>query len=261
MGSGLRRHPPSAEPGHRKEKSGSELWRLLPSRWSRVSGLTNWAVRILRAWRRTPLSEHLGSGDERVTLLGVTFQRSHVWWKDRVAFAVPLLFPYAVKSLQGDRPPRSGNMPGKFERAMDHHYCIRAEPAVLFRARTQPRRAPPAGSTIPQRSPPGREAPLGSAGGTGRPTDSGLSHSFREKELPFRGRGRAVRARRDGVLFRDRTPGGWLAPRIVHGGFPHRGEWVDLYEGADPGWAYFERNLKVVREQRPDLQSESQGWV
>ncbi len=151
-------------------------------------------------------------------------------------------------------------MPGKFERAMDHHYCIRAEPAVLFRARTQPAGLPRWLYDTAEISPwKGGSSRIGWRDG---PTHAGTTVDVVPgKRIALSRSGPGVGLDETVCSFVTEPQEVGSPPRIVHGGFPHRGEWVDLYEGADPGWAYFERNLKVVREQRPDLPSESQGWV
>jgi len=149
-------------------------------------------------------------------------------------------------------------MTEKSERAVDHQYFIRAEPAAVFRALTEPAwltRWLCDSAEISAR--PGGSYRLSWNGG---PTHTGTIVDFvpgAKIALAWRWPGVEL----DGTVFSlavEPWEGGALL-RILHTGFPRREEWTDLYGGAEWGWTYFAMNLKSVLENGHDLRAKPDG--
>jgi uncharacterized protein YndB with AHSA1/START domain len=149
-------------------------------------------------------------------------------------------------------------MSANSERAVDHQYFIRAEPAAVFRALTEPawltRWLCDSADISPRTGGSYRLAWKGGPTHTGAIVDFvpgtriALAWNWPDTNL-------------EGTVFSlvvEPKEGGALL-RIVHAGFPRREEWVDLYGGAEWGWTYFAMNLKSVLEHGHDLRSESDG--
>ncbi len=149
-------------------------------------------------------------------------------------------------------------MPAEGERAVDHQYFIRAEPAVVFRAMTDPRWLTrwlcDTAEISPQR---GGSYLLGWKDG---PTHTGKIVEFEpDAKIAFAWRWPGVEL--DGTVFAlavEPRDGGALL-RVRHAGFPRGAEWTDLYGGAEWGWTYFAMNLKSVLETGRNLRSELDG--
>jgi uncharacterized protein YndB with AHSA1/START domain len=149
-------------------------------------------------------------------------------------------------------------MSGGPERKVDHQYFIRAEPAAVFRALTEPvwltRWLCDTAEISPQK---GGSYRLGWKDG---PTHVGKIVEFvpgAQIALAWRWPGVEL----DGTVFSlvvEPQEGGALL-RILHTGFPRREEWVDLYGGAEWGWTYFAMNLKSVLEHGHDLRAKQDG--
>jgi uncharacterized protein YndB with AHSA1/START domain len=149
-------------------------------------------------------------------------------------------------------------MPGNTERAVDHQYFIRAEPAAVFRALTEPawlaRWLCDAAEITPRKGGSYRFS------WTGGPTHTGEIVEFdpgQRISLAWKWPGVEL----DGTVFSlavEPKEGGSLL-RVLHTGFPRREEWTDLYGGAEWGWTYFAMNLKSVLEHGHDLRSAPDG--
>jgi uncharacterized protein YndB with AHSA1/START domain len=143
-------------------------------------------------------------------------------------------------------------------RSVDHQYFVRAEPAAVFRALTEP------GwltrwlcDTAELEAKQGGSYRLGWKGG---PTHTGTVVEFVPgARIALTWRWPNVEL--DGTVFSlavEPQEGGALL-RILHSGFPRREEWTDLYGGAEWGWTYFAMNLKSVLENGRDLRSPADG--
>lgn len=149
-------------------------------------------------------------------------------------------------------------MPEETSRAVDHQYFIRAEPAAVFRALTEPDWLTRWLCDIAELS-----AQKGGAyrlGWKDGPTHTGTVVEFvpgSRIALAWRWPGVEL----DGTVFSlavEPEDGGTLL-RVGHTGFPRREAWTDLYGGAEWGWTYFAMNLKSVLETGHDLRSRRDG--
>jgi uncharacterized protein YndB with AHSA1/START domain len=144
------------------------------------------------------------------------------------------------------------------ERAVDHQYYVRADPATVFRALTEPTwltRWLCDSAEITLRV--GGDYRLGWKDG---PTHTGtVVELLPGRRIAFAWKWPGVDL--DGTVFSltvEPREGGALL-RIAHSGFPRREECVDLYGGAEWGWTYFAMNLKSVLENGHDLRSKEDG--
>jgi uncharacterized protein YndB with AHSA1/START domain len=144
------------------------------------------------------------------------------------------------------------------ERSVDHQYFIRAEPAAVFRALTEPKWLTRWLCDTAEISP--KKGGSYSFGWKGGPTHTGAIVEFVPGEkIAFAWRWPSVEL--GGTVFSlavEPQEGGALL-RILHTGFPRREEWTDLYGGAEWGWTYFAMNLKSLLEHGHDLRAPSDG--
>jgi uncharacterized protein YndB with AHSA1/START domain len=149
-------------------------------------------------------------------------------------------------------------MPGESERAVDHQYFIRAEPAAVFRALTEPAWLTRWLCDTAEVSPRiGGSYRLGWKDG---PTHSGTIVDFAPgSRIALGWRWPGVELGGTVLSFVVEPQEGGALLRIRHSGFPRQEEWVELYGGAEWGWTYFAMNLKSVLEHRHDLRSTSDG--
>jgi uncharacterized protein YndB with AHSA1/START domain len=149
-------------------------------------------------------------------------------------------------------------MPAPTDRSVDHQYFIRAEPAAVFRALTEPQWLTRWLCDTAEISP--TKGGAYSFGWKGGPTHTGAIVEFVPGEkIAFAWRWPNVEL--DGTVFSlavEPQEGGALL-RILHTGFPRREEWTDLYGGAEWGWTYFAMNLKSLLEHKHDLRAPSDG--
>jgi uncharacterized protein YndB with AHSA1/START domain len=149
-------------------------------------------------------------------------------------------------------------LPRNSERAVDHQYFIRADPAAVFRALTEPDRLTRWLCDTAEIS--ARKGGSYRLGWKDGPTHTGKIVDFvRGRRIALAWKWPGVEL--DGTVFSlvvEPQEGGALL-RIMHTGFPRSDEWVDLYGGAEWGWTYFAMNLKSVLEHRHDLRSASDG--
>jgi uncharacterized protein YndB with AHSA1/START domain len=149
-------------------------------------------------------------------------------------------------------------MPSKDARALDHQYFIRASPANVFRAITEPawitrwlcdraELTPKTGGTY-------------SFGWTNGPTHTGKVTEFVAGEkIAFAWEWPGVALKGTVFSLAVEPEGDGAVLRVGHTGFPRDEEWTDLYGGAEWGWTYFALNLKSVLETGHDLRSPQDG--
>ena len=148
--------------------------------------------------------------------------------------------------------------PGPETRAVSHQYFVRASPAKLFDALTNPKvlvtwladRA----EFLPRKG--GRYL----LGWTDGPTHTGEILEYvpgKSVALAWEWPGVTLK----GTVFRlsvePKDDGAMLV--VEHTGFPKLEQWTDLYGGAEWGWTYFAVNLKSVLESGHDLRSRYDG--
>jgi len=144
------------------------------------------------------------------------------------------------------------------DRAVDHQYFIRKEPAVVFRALTEPawltRWLCDTAEISPMK---GGSYLLGWKDG---PTHTGTIVDFVPgTRIAFAWMWPRVKLEGTVLSLVVEPQEGGALLRILHSGFPRREEWVDLYGGAEWGWTYFAMNLKSVLEHGQDLRAKLDG--
>jgi uncharacterized protein YndB with AHSA1/START domain len=149
-------------------------------------------------------------------------------------------------------------MPRATKRAVNHQYFIRAPPARVFRAISDPkwlvRWLCDHADLSPKK---GAEYGLGWKDG---PTHTGTVVDFRPgRRIAFSWMWPGVRLK--GTIFSlSVEPKGRGSLLVVeHTGFPRAATWTDLYGGAEWGWTYFAMNLKSLLETGRDLRSKYDG--
>ncbi len=143
-------------------------------------------------------------------------------------------------------------------RSVSHQYFVRASPARVFEAITDPRMlvtwlADRAEGTD-------RKGARYSLGWDGGPTHTGTILDLAPgKSVTFAWSWPGVDLQ--GTEFKlsvePKDDGALLV--VEHSGFPKDEKWTDLYGGAEWGWTYFALNLKSVLENGHDLRSRLDG--
>lgn len=142
--------------------------------------------------------------------------------------------------------------------AVDHQYFIRAPPAKVFRAITDPkwlvRWLADSASISPRRN---GDYSVGWKDG---PQHSGKILAFvpgKKVTFAWAWEGVPLHGTRFQLSVKPERGGSIL--KVEHTGIPRSGRWVDLYGGAEWGWTYFAMNLKSVLETGRDLRSPRDG--
>jgi uncharacterized protein YndB with AHSA1/START domain len=143
-------------------------------------------------------------------------------------------------------------------RTLDHQYFIRAPPANVFRALTDPEWLVKWLADRAELDP--RKGGRYSLGWTGGPTHSGTIVEFepgRSIALAWDWPGVDLHGTVFALAVEPQDDGTLL--RVQHRGFPRLEAWTDLYGGAEWGWTYFAMNLKSVLEHGHDLRAKQDG--
>jgi uncharacterized protein YndB with AHSA1/START domain len=149
-------------------------------------------------------------------------------------------------------------VPENSDRAVDHQYFIRAEPAAVFQALTEPAWLTRWLCDTAELSL--RKGGSYRLGWTDGPTHAGAIVDFTPGTriaFAWTWPGTALEGTVVSLEVVPREGGALL--RVRHTGFPRREEWVDLYGGAEWGWTYFAMNLKSLLEHGHDLRSGLDG--
>ena len=149
-------------------------------------------------------------------------------------------------------------MTGQANRSVDHQYFIRAAPAEVFRAITDPqwltRWLCDRAELAPE---PGSAYVLGWNDG---PTHTGTVLDVLEgKRISLAWSWPGVELKGTVLALSVEPKGDGTVLAIQHSGFPRLEAWTDLYGGAEWGWTYFALNLKSVLETGHDLRSKYDG--
>jgi uncharacterized protein YndB with AHSA1/START domain len=146
----------------------------------------------------------------------------------------------------------------KNERSVNHQYLIRAKPAVVFRAITEPDGLTRWLCDRAELSPK-KGGPYLLAWKDG-PTHRGTIIDFRAgQRIALAWRWPGVELHGTVLSFSVQARGGGTVVTVDHSGFPRLEQWTDLYGGAEWGWTYFLLNLKSVLESGHDLRSRLDG--
>ena len=143
-------------------------------------------------------------------------------------------------------------------RRIQHQYYIRASPARVGRAITDPvwltKWLADSASLSPRK---GGRYLLGWRGG---PTHTGKLASYvRGRRITFEWQWPGIDLKGTRFRLSVRPKGKGTLLTVEHTGFPRQSRWVDLYAGAEWGWAYFAMNLKSVLETGRDLRTRFDG--
>lgn len=141
---------------------------------------------------------------------------------------------------------------------MSHGYFIRESPRRVFEAISSPeclvKWLADRAEVVPSK---GGRYLLGWNGG---PTHVGTLAEFRRgKIIAFSWNWPGVDLRGTVLRLSVKAKGQGTLLKVEHIGFPREERWVELYGGAEWGWAYFAMNLKSVLETGHDLRSEFDG--
>lgn len=149
-------------------------------------------------------------------------------------------------------------MSGTETRDLNHQYFIRAPPARVFDAITNPKVLVQWLANRAELS--ARKGGRYLLAWTDGPTHTGEILEFRPgKSIAFAWEWPGVSLR--GTVFRlsVQPEGDGTLLVVEHTGFPKQEEWTDLYGGAEWGWTYFAMNLKSLLETGRDLRAKQDG--